>query len=162
MGVWECREGARVATAGAHLGGSSGRRRNQSVESVVVGRAEVGASRDEFAHDLGVADDRGVHERGDAVRVALVHLLREERGNGEAWEVVPWTPLPVWRSSSPLVHLGARLEDDVQHGQRPVGRRRHQRGHRRLVVVESVDGLTRLLCQHQQHPHLRVEVCMEV
>ena len=131
MGVWECREGARVATAGAHLGGSSGRRRDQSVETVVVSRGEVGASRDEFAHDLGVADDRGVHERGDAVRVALVHL-------------------------------GARFEDDVQHGERTVGGRRHQRRHRRLVVVESVDGLTLLLCQHEQHPHLRVEVCMEV
>ena len=116
-----------VATAGTRLGGSPGRRRNQSVEAVVVSRGEVGASCDEFAHDFGVADDRGVHERGDAVRVALVHL-------------------------------GARLEDDVQYGERAVGGRRHQRRHRRLVMVESVDGLALLLCQHEQHPHLRVAV----
>ena len=115
MGVWECREGARVATAGAHLGGSSGRRRNQSVEAVVVGGAEVSTSCDELAHDFGVADDAGVHERGDAVRVALVHL-------------------------------GARFQNDVQHGERAVGRRRHQRRHCRLVVVESVHGLALLLC----------------
>ena len=74
MEVREWRAGARVATAGTRLGGSSGRRRNQSVEAVVVSGAEVGTSCDEFAHDFGVADDGGVHERGDAVRVALVHL----------------------------------------------------------------------------------------